>query len=54
VVARVPLGQWQPDCPEFVTSTKLLEGLMLEHGELERSPHLGRIIRNGFCRRRPT
>jgi NitT/TauT family transport system substrate-binding protein len=54
VIAALPAGEWQPNCDEFVTSTKLLEGLMLEHGELKRAPRIGPFIRNGFCRRRQT
>jgi NitT/TauT family transport system substrate-binding protein len=52
VAAAVPMGGWKPDCPEFVTSSQLLEGLMLEHAGLPRAPSIPKFVRNGFCRSR--
>jgi ABC-type nitrate/sulfonate/bicarbonate transport system substrate-binding protein len=46
--ALPPLNR-RPDCEELEVSSKLLAGLMVKYGALDRQPDLDELIRPGFC-----
>jgi NitT/TauT family transport system substrate-binding protein len=49
LVGAIPLLNRRPDCEELKTSSKLLAGLMVYYGALDREPDLDELIRHGFC-----
>jgi NitT/TauT family transport system substrate-binding protein len=46
--ALPPLNR-RPDCEELTVSSKLLAGLMIRYGALDRQPDMDELIRPGFC-----
>jgi NitT/TauT family transport system substrate-binding protein len=49
VIDDLPPINRRPDCEELATSSRLLAGLMVEYGALDRAPDLEQLIRPGFC-----
>jgi NitT/TauT family transport system substrate-binding protein len=49
LISKIPIGERRPDCRELEASSKVLAGLMVKYGALDKQPDLGELIRPGFC-----
>jgi hypothetical protein len=49
IIPTIPIGERRPNCEELESSSKLLAGLMVRFGVIDKSPDFGELIRPGFC-----